>query len=115
MLYDPHWNKPPEPSFEGFVRFVAMQVARNPDGQYYWRCTHGCAVGQYLQSLGCWHDWYKDTLRRGGLLAELDELASGGHWRDKRGRFARYDKAVWYWRDLNERLKEAALWLAVAA
>lgn len=127
MLFDPRWNKKPkgpsfsEPSLEGFALFVALQIMRDPDGEYYWRCTYECAVGQYLRSLGLWHDWYKDSLR-GGLLADLDEFARGEYWRDRHGRFTRYENAVWFWRDLHKRLqaicrvkKESAIWHAVAA
>lgn len=109
MLYDPRWaeKSKPGPSLEGFARFVALRMLADPDGQYFWRCTYACAVGQYLRSLDLWHDWYKDTLR-GGLLSELDDLACGDYWRDEHGRFARYERAVWYWRDLHQRLQEAA-------
>lgn len=113
MLFDPRWIKKPkpslsEPSFEGFHLFVALQMLRDPDGEYYWPDAWQCAVGQYLQSIGCWSRGWTGLEK----YTLIDDLSRGDHPRDKRGRFTDLDRddAVWRWRDLGKRMQKIAKW-----
>jgi hypothetical protein len=51
MLYDPKWDKP---SVAGFRAWLERQ---DPEATFNYCDCNGCAVGQYLDSVGTsWHD-----------------------------------------------------------
>lgn len=51
MLYDPKWEKPIEtaPSYAGFIAWLERQ---NPAETYDWGDLCGCAVANYMASIG---------------------------------------------------------------
>jgi hypothetical protein len=65
MLHDPRHDK--TPSLAGFALFVASKP-RNEKYPWHSRCE--CAVGQYMESLGCSTQWVAH-----GVLDVLNKIA----------------------------------------
>jgi hypothetical protein len=77
MLYDKRWEKPKEPSLEGFVAWLETRPA---DGKYNWSDPDRCACAQYAMAIGQFAGWRHNRGWNRYEWVKLNTVAKGARY-----------------------------------